>query len=39
MDGFEAGGSEMHVFTTELQLKILEKLGFAKERARLRLAS
>ncbi len=31
MDGFEAGGGGMRIHNAELQLKILEKLGFAVE--------
>ena len=34
MDGFEAGGGGMRIHNAELQLKILEKLGFTEERAK-----
>ena len=33
MDGFEAGGGGMRIHNADLQLRILEKLGFTKERA------
>ena len=34
MDGYEAGGGGMRIHSSELQEKILEKLGFTPERAR-----
>ena len=34
MDGFEAGGGGMRIHNADLQLKILEKLGFTEERAK-----
>ena len=34
MDGFEAGGGGMRIHTAELQMRILEMLGFTEERAR-----
>ena len=33
MDGFEAGGGGMRIHNAELQMKILELLGFTEERA------
>ncbi|MGI6230262.1 MAG: aspartate--tRNA ligase [Tractidigestivibacter sp.] len=33
MDGFEAGGGGMRIHNADLQMKILEKLGFTEERA------
>ena len=34
MDGFEAGGGGMRIHDSELQLKMLEFMGFSEERAR-----
>ena len=34
MDGFEAGGGGMRIHDADLQMRILEKLGFTEERAR-----
>lgn len=34
MDGFEAGGGGMRIHDAELQLKMLEFMGFSEERAR-----
>ncbi len=34
MDGFEAGGGGMRIHDSELQLKMLEFMGFTEERAR-----
>ena len=34
MDGFEAGGGGMRVHNADLQMRILEKLGFTEESAR-----
>jgi aspartyl-tRNA synthetase len=34
MDGFEAGGGGMRIHDPELQMRILELLGFTEERAR-----
>ena len=34
MDGFEAGGGGMRIHNAELQMRILEMLGFTEERAR-----
>ncbi|MDM8300831.1 aspartate--tRNA ligase [Collinsella tanakaei] len=34
MDGFEAGGGGMRIHNSELQLKMLEFMGFSEERAR-----
>ena len=33
MDGFEAGGGGMRIHDADLQMRILEKLGFTRERA------
>ena len=33
MDGYEAGGGGMRIHNADLQMKILEKLGFSEERA------
>ena len=33
MDGFEAGGGGMRIHNADLQMRILEKLGFTEERA------
>ena len=34
MDGFEAGGGGLRIHNEELQLKVLERLGFTEEKAR-----
>ena len=34
MDGFEAGGGGMRIHDAELQLKMLEFMGFTEERAK-----
>ena len=34
MDGFEAGGGGMRIHDSELQLKMLEFMGFSEERAK-----
>ena len=34
MDGFEAGGGGMRIHDSELQLRMLEFMGFTEERAR-----
>lgn len=34
MDGFEAGGGTLRIHSEELQLKILERMGFTEEEAR-----
>ncbi|WP_148362914.1 aspartate--tRNA ligase [Olsenella massiliensis] len=33
MDGFEAGGGGMRIHDADLQMRVLEKLGFTRERA------
>ena len=33
MDGFEAGGGGLHIHNADLQMKVLERLGFTPERA------
>ena len=33
MDGFEAGGGTLRIHESDLQLRVLERLGFTKERA------
>ena len=34
MDGFEAGGGGLRIHNADLQLKVLERLGFSKEKAK-----